>query len=86
MGLASLFNHRAKVLRDNPSFVFVMNCDICSDFPFYDMLKFQEKTCGLLTVMTTHDNDDDNHQGLGCFDMDNDTKELLHYNSNFEGG
>ena len=40
LGIPALVKHKEKIMRDQPQFIFVMNCDICSSFPLYDMLKF----------------------------------------------
>mgnify|MGYP002173124842 CR=1 FL=1 len=59
-----------------------MNCDICSSSPLYDMLKFQERTQALLTIMTTNDESVENHE-MGAFNKNPKTNEMIHYS---EGG
>ena len=40
LGIPALYKHREMIMKGDPDFIFVMNCDICSSFPLYDMLKF----------------------------------------------
>mmetsp|Transcript_28892 Transcript_28892/g.33937 ORF Transcript_28892/g.33937 Transcript_28892/m.33937 type:complete len:117 (-) Transcript_28892:172-522(-) len=67
---------------DDPSFLLVMNCDICSSLPIGSMLEFQERKQAQLTIMTTEDDTDENH-GFGAFIQDSQTQEMVHYT---EGG
>ena len=39
-GLGSLYKHRDVLYEGVPSFLLVMNCNICSSFPLYSMLEF----------------------------------------------
>ena len=82
LGIPALYKHKNKIMQGNPQFIFVMNCDICSSFPLYDMLKFQDRTQALLTVMTTNDESDENHT-MGAFTQNPQTNEMIHYT---EGG
>ena len=74
-------------MRENPAFIFVMNCDICSSFPLYHMLEFNQEIQkqgreALLTIMTTNDESIENHE-MGSFNKDPETQEMMHYT---EGG
>ena len=46
------------------------------------MLKFQDRTQALLTIMTTNDESVENHE-KGAFNQDPNTNEMIHYT---EGG
>ena len=43
IGIPALYKHKQKIMRENPAFIFVMNCDICSSFPLYHMLEFNQE-------------------------------------------
>ena len=54
-GLQALVKHQEILMAESPIFLLVMNCNICSSFPLYSMLEFQERKQAMLTIMTTQD-------------------------------
>ena len=37
-----MYHFRDQILSGNPQLFFVMNCDVCGDFPLLDMLEFHK--------------------------------------------
>ena len=62
----ALFRHKEIVFKDQPNYLLIMDCDICSCFPLTEMFRFQAQKRALLTIMTTQDDTDENH-ALGAF-------------------
>lgn len=74
-----LYHFRDQIRSGNPEAFFVLNGDICADFPLVEMLRFhQGKTASLVTVMATEAT---RQQSLhyGCIVQDRDTSEVTHY-------
>ena len=76
MGTAGgIFHFRDRILAGGTTDFFVMNGDVCADFPLKDMLDFHNSA---ITVMATEAT---RHQSLnyGCLVTDNQTGHILHY-------
>jgi len=74
-----LYHFRDQIRSGNPEAFFVLNGDICADFPLVEMLRFhQGKTAPLVTIMATEAT---RQQSLhyGCIVQDRDTSEVTHY-------
>ena len=74
-----MYHFRDHILSGSaPDCFFVMNCDVCCDFPLKEMLKFrQEKASNAtITILGTEAN---RKQALnyGCIVEDTDTHEVL---------
>ncbi|XP_041374507.1 LOW QUALITY PROTEIN: mannose-1-phosphate guanyltransferase alpha-B-like [Gigantopelta aegis] len=75
-----IYHFRDQILTGNPKCFFVMNADVCGDFPLAEMLDFHhqrpEGACG--TILATEAT---RHQSLtyGCIVENHDTHEILHY-------
>mgnify|MGYP001550851006 CR=1 FL=1 len=41
-----MYHFRDQILSGNPELFFVMNCDVCGDFPLLEMLNFHKKQDG----------------------------------------
>lgn len=76
-------------MKDNPDFLFVMTTEICCSFPLYDMLKYHVQNGNMITVLSTTIEEQNKNgaknqnkkkqEDIGCFIMDDNTKEILHY-------
>ncbi|XP_021343417.1 mannose-1-phosphate guanyltransferase alpha-A-like isoform X3 [Mizuhopecten yessoensis] len=75
-----LYHFRDQILAGNPDFFFVMNADVCGDFPLKNMLDQHKKSpasiCG--TILCTEAT---RQQSLnyGCVVDNKDSHEVLHY-------
>ncbi|XP_066603254.1 mannose-1-phosphate guanyltransferase alpha-A [Prorops nasuta] len=49
----SLYHFRDQIRAGNPSYFFIMNGDVCADFPLQEMIDFHSKKQSLLTLMAT---------------------------------
>ncbi|XP_033727009.1 mannose-1-phosphate guanyltransferase alpha-like isoform X2 [Pecten maximus] len=75
-----LYHFRDQILAGNPDYFFVMNADVCGDFPLQDMLDQHKHSpasicCTILCTEATR------QQSLnyGCVVDNKDTHEVLHY-------
>ncbi|XP_076459554.1 mannose-1-phosphate guanyltransferase alpha-A-like isoform X2 [Babylonia areolata] len=75
-----LYHFRDQIMTGGPEMFFVMNADVCGDFPLQRMLDFHRTlpataTCTMLTTEATK------QQSLnyGCVIENKDTHEILHY-------
>lgn len=51
-----LYHFRDQILKGNPEYLFVMNADVCGEFPLVEMLEFHKKKFsegGHFTIMAT---------------------------------
>ena len=51
-----MYHFRDQILSGNPELFFVMNCDVCGDFPLFDMLEFhvgRGKNSSNFTILAT---------------------------------
>ncbi|TNV79051.1 hypothetical protein FGO68_gene15664 [Halteria grandinella] len=80
----ALFFFKEQIQVDQPKFLFVMHCDICSSFPLHEMLKAhqsrQDKEATLLTVMCVNQpSRAARSEGFGRFIYDPKTWQVLHF-------
>ncbi|BFZ22126.1 hypothetical protein BsWGS_25165 [Bradybaena similaris] len=75
-----IYHFRDQILTGNPEMFFVMNADVCGDFPLLDMLKFHRE-CGPEAYGTILGTEATRQQSLnyGCIVEDKDSHEILHY-------
>jgi mannose-1-phosphate guanylyltransferase len=66
------------LIADNPRYLFVMHCDICSSFPLHDMLKVHSQRGAVLTVMSAGP-DDGKNDGFGKFIQDATSLKIVHF-------
>ncbi|KAM7268182.1 hypothetical protein ACFE04_010348 [Oxalis oulophora] len=66
------------IMEDNPSHIFLLNHDVCCNFPLPDMLEAHKKHGGLGTILVIKVSADAAHQ-FGELVADPITNELLHY-------
>ncbi|ESO94642.1 hypothetical protein LOTGIDRAFT_227373 [Lottia gigantea] len=75
-----IYHFRDQILTGNPEYFFVLNSDVCGDFPLQDMLDFHKRRPdgSYGTVLATEAT---RQQSLtyGCIVEDQDTHEVLHY-------
>ncbi|CAH1790572.1 unnamed protein product [Owenia fusiformis] len=75
-----LYHFRDQILGGNPEYFFVLNSDVCCDFPLQEMLTFHRGrgNGGHFTIMATEAT---RQQALnyGCIVENKDTHEVLHY-------
>ncbi|XP_053385632.1 mannose-1-phosphate guanyltransferase alpha-B-like isoform X3 [Mercenaria mercenaria] len=75
-----IYHFRDQILAGNPDYFFLMNADVCGDFPLKEMLQFHTKKpmgtyCTILGTEATR------QQSLtyGCIVENKDTHEVMHY-------
>ncbi|XP_013401011.1 mannose-1-phosphate guanyltransferase alpha-A [Lingula anatina] len=75
-----LYHFRDQILAGNPEAFFVMNADVCGDFPLNEMLEFHRKT-GNGDTHTMLGTEATQQQSLnyGCIVENKDTHEVVHY-------
>ncbi|CAL1357894.1 unnamed protein product [Linum trigynum] len=73
-----LYYFRDIIMEDNPSHIFLLNCDVCCSFPLPDMLEAQRKYGGMGTLLVIKVSAESANQ-FGELVADPNTKELLHY-------
>ncbi|GLH13562.1 hypothetical protein R5R35_002286 [Gryllus longicercus] len=75
-----IYHFRDQIRCGNPEAFFVMNGDVCADFPLVEMLNFhhQKGDRALVTILSTEAT---RQQSLhyGCIVLDKDTSEIKHY-------
>jgi len=80
----SIYHFRDQILSGNPEAFFVLNADICAEFPLVDMVKFHKNlnqdgsTFGNMTILGTEATPAQ-ACNYGCIVADKATKEVLHY-------
>ncbi|KAB2075631.1 hypothetical protein ES319_A07G235800v1 [Gossypium barbadense] len=73
-----LYYFRNIIMEDNPSHIFLLNCDVCCSFPLTDMLEAHKRYSGMGTVLVIKVSAESASQ-FGELVADPITKELLHY-------
>eukprot|EP00475_Leptophrys_vorax_P008459 TRINITY_DN15490_c0_g3_i1.p1 TRINITY_DN15490_c0_g3~~TRINITY_DN15490_c0_g3_i1.p1 ORF type:complete len:392 (+),score=26.07 TRINITY_DN15490_c0_g3_i1:123-1298(+) len=73
-----LFHFRNIILQDEPTNIFVINCDVCSNFPLAPMLDAHKKHGGMGTLLAKKVQPDVASE-FGELVADPETKEILHY-------
>uniref|UniRef100_A0A2C9JK36 Uncharacterized protein n=1 Tax=Biomphalaria glabrata TaxID=6526 RepID=A0A2C9JK36_BIOGL len=75
-----LYHFRDQILTGSPEMFFVMNADVCGDFPLVEMLRFQKER-GPEAYGTILGTEATRQQSLlyGCMVENKDTHEILHY-------
>ncbi|CAI9280331.1 unnamed protein product [Lactuca saligna] len=73
-----LYNFRDLILEDNPSHIFLLNCDVCCTFPLPEMLEAHKKYGGMGTILVIKVSPESADQ-FGELVADPNSNELLHY-------
>lgn len=73
-----LYYFRDMIMEDSPSHIFLLNCDVCCNFPLTDMLEAHKRTGGMGTMLVIKVSAESAHE-FGELVADPITKELLHY-------
>ncbi|KAL7192050.1 hypothetical protein ACSBR2_023990 [Camellia fascicularis] len=73
-----LYNFRDLILEDNPSHIFLLNCDVCCSFPLPEMLEAHRRYGGIGTILVIKVSAESANQ-FGELVADPVTNELLHY-------
>ncbi|CAG9857755.1 unnamed protein product [Phyllotreta striolata] len=73
-----LYHFRDQIRFGNPEGFFLMNGDVCSDFPLKELYEFHKQKKALVTIMGTEAT---RHQSLnyGCIVTNRETNEMTHY-------
>ncbi|CAN1133078.1 Mannose-1-phosphate guanyltransferase alpha [Linum perenne] len=73
-----LYNFRDLIMEDDPTHIFLLNCDVCCSFPLPQMLDAHRRYGGIGTLLVIKVSAESASQ-FGELVADADTKELLHY-------
>ncbi|XP_057806317.1 uncharacterized protein LOC131021226 [Salvia miltiorrhiza] len=73
-----LYNFRDRIMEENPSHIFLLNCDVCCSFPLPEMLEAHRRYGGIGTILVNKVSPESAYQ-FGELVADPDTNELLHY-------
>ncbi|XP_062170216.1 uncharacterized protein LOC133875946 [Alnus glutinosa] len=73
-----LYNFRDLIMEDNPSHIFLLNCDVCCSFPLPEMLEAHRRYGGMGTILVIKVSAESANQ-FGELVADPVTNELLHY-------
>ncbi|KAJ8753505.1 hypothetical protein K2173_022746 [Erythroxylum novogranatense] len=73
-----LYNFRDLIMEDNPSHIFLLNCDVCCSFPLPEMLEAHRRYGGMGTILVIKVSAESASQ-FGELVADPATNELLHY-------
>ncbi|XP_059640170.1 uncharacterized protein LOC132282485 [Cornus florida] len=73
-----LYNFRDLIMEDNPSHIFLLNCDVCCSFPLPEMLDAHKRYGGMGTILVIKVSAESANQ-FGELVADPITNELLHY-------
>ncbi|XP_077237899.1 uncharacterized protein LOC143879409 [Tasmannia lanceolata] len=73
-----LYNFRDLIMEDNPSHIFLLNCDVCCSFPLPDMLEAHKRYGGMGTILVIKVSAESANL-FGELVADPVTNELLHY-------
>uniref|UniRef100_A0A673KF04 Mannose-1-phosphate guanyltransferase alpha-B n=1 Tax=Sinocyclocheilus rhinocerous TaxID=307959 RepID=A0A673KF04_9TELE len=75
-----IYHFRDQILSGGPAAFFLMNADVCSEFPLQEMLRFHrqhgENHCGVLLGTTANRTQSLNY---GCIVENHETNEVLHF-------
>lgn len=74
----SLYYFKDMIMEDEPSHIFLLNCDVCCSFPLSEMLDAHKRYGGMGTMLVIKVSAESASQ-FGELVADPDTKELLHY-------
>ncbi|XVF54192.1 hypothetical protein PTKIN_Ptkin05aG0161000 [Pterospermum kingtungense] len=73
-----LYNFKDLIMEDNPSHIFLLNCDVCCSFPLPEMLEAHKRYGGMGTLLVIKVSAESASQ-FGELVADPVTNELLHY-------
>ncbi|KAK9684663.1 hypothetical protein RND81_10G223600 [Saponaria officinalis] len=73
-----LYNFRDTIMEDSPSQIFLLNCDVCCNFPLPEMLEAHRKYGGMGTILVSKVSAESANQ-FGELVADPVTNEVLHY-------
>ncbi|KAK9090506.1 hypothetical protein Sjap_023683 [Stephania japonica] len=73
-----MFYFRDLIMEDNPSHIFLLNCDVCCSFPLVEMLEAHNRYGGMGTILVIKVSAESAYQ-FGELVADPTTNELLHY-------
>ncbi|XP_027358353.1 mannose-1-phosphate guanyltransferase alpha-like isoform X3 [Abrus precatorius] len=73
-----LYYYRDIIMEDNPSHIFLLNCDVCCSFPLPSMLDAHKRYGGIGTLLVIKVSAESANQ-FGELVADSTTNELLHY-------
>lgn len=73
-----LYNFRDLIMEDNPSHIFLLNCDVCCSFPLPEMLEAHRRYGGIGTILVIKVSAESASE-FGELVADPVTNELLHY-------
>lgn len=73
-----LYNFRDLIMEDNPSHIFLLNCDVCCSFPLPEMLEAHKRYGGMGTILVIKVSAESASE-FGELVADPITNELLHY-------
>ncbi|CAI9109569.1 OLC1v1009413C1 [Oldenlandia corymbosa var. corymbosa] len=73
-----LYYFRDLIMEDSPSHIFLLNCDVCCNFPLPEMLEAHKKYGGIGTLLVIKVSAESANE-FGELVADPNTKELLHY-------
>ncbi|XP_042497707.1 mannose-1-phosphate guanyltransferase alpha-like [Macadamia integrifolia] len=73
-----LYNFRDLIMEDDPSHIFLLNCDVCCSFPLPEMLEAHRRYGGMGTILVIKVSAESANQ-FGELVADPVTHELLHY-------
>ncbi|KAJ7945921.1 Mannose-1-phosphate guanyltransferase [Quillaja saponaria] len=73
-----IYNFRDLIMEDNPSHIFLLNCDVCCSFPLPEMLDAHRRYGGIGTILVIKVSAESANQ-FGELVADPITNELLHY-------
>ncbi|KAM3380984.1 mannose-1-phosphate guanyltransferase alpha [Capsicum galapagoense] len=73
-----LYNFRDLLMEDNPSHIFLLNCDVCCSFPLPEMLEAHGRYGGMGTILVSKVSAETASE-FGELVADPVTNELLHY-------
>nr|XP_043617221.1 mannose-1-phosphate guanyltransferase alpha [Erigeron canadensis] len=73
-----LYNFRDLIMEDNPSHIFLLNCDVCCSFPLTEMLEAHKRYGGMGTILVIKVSPESADQ-FGELVADSSSNELLHY-------
>ncbi|KAJ4712256.1 putative Mannose-1-phosphate guanyltransferase [Melia azedarach] len=74
----ALYNFRDLIMEDNPSHIFLLNCDVCCSFPLPEMLDAHKKYGGMGTILVIRVSAESASE-FGELVADPASNELLHY-------
>ncbi|MGH0148489.1 UNVERIFIED_CONTAM: hypothetical protein FKN15_013524 [Acipenser sinensis] len=73
-----IYHFRDQILSGGPEAFFIMNADVCSEFPLVEMLEFQKEHGNTHVILGTTANRKQS-MNYGCIVENQDTNEVLHY-------